>query len=138
MDFQQVQTCNTLQNVKHKEIRYNELVSSRLEKQWFQWPWIVERFTKRRSPFKRACKFHFRPCLSYSICCNSWYGIDITIISLTLKTQGLRKNKHSFVIPWKLENHFGYRFSAFWLRSKCSICSYQLNIWYGSHVLSRC
>ena len=27
-----------------------------------------------------------------------------------------------------------YRFSAFWLRSKCSICSYQLNIWYGSHV----
>ena len=26
------------------------------------------------------------------------------------------------------------RFSAFWLRSKCSICSYQLNIWYGGHV----
>ena len=24
-----------------------------------------------------------------------------------------------------------YRFSAFWLRSKCSICSYQLNIWQG-------
>ncbi len=23
-----------------------------------------------------------------------------------------------------------HRFSAFWLRSKCSICSYQLNIWY--------
>ena len=29
-------------------------------------------------------------------------------------------------------NH--HRFSAFWLRSKCSICSYQLNIWYGGHV----
>ena len=27
-----------------------------------------------------------------------------------------------------------YRFSAFWLRSKCSICSYQLNIWYVDHV----
>lgn len=26
-----------------------------------------------------------------------------------------------------------YRFSAFWLRSKCSICSYQLNIWYTGH-----
>ena len=26
-----------------------------------------------------------------------------------------------------------YRFSAFWLRSKCSICSYQLNIWYVLH-----
>lgn len=25
---------------------------------------------------------------------------------------------------------FEYRFSAFWLRSKCSICSYQLNLWY--------
>ncbi len=29
-----------------------------------------------------------------------------------------------------------YRFSAFWLRSKCSICSYQLNIWYEDHVFS--
>ena len=29
---------------------------------------------------------------------------------------------------------FGHRFSAFWLRSKCSICSYQLNIWYVDHV----
>ena len=26
-----------------------------------------------------------------------------------------------------------HRFSAFWLRSKCSICSYQLNIWYDPH-----
>ena len=30
--------------------------------------------------------------------------------------------------------HTTHRFSAFWLRSKCSICSYQLNIWYGDHV----
>ena len=29
-----------------------------------------------------------------------------------------------------------YRFSAFWLRSKCSICSYQLNIWYEVHRTS--
>ena len=29
-----------------------------------------------------------------------------------------------------------HRFSAFWLRSKCSICSYQLNIWYEGHVPS--
>ena len=29
-----------------------------------------------------------------------------------------------------------HRFSAFWLRSKCSICSYQLNIWYEDHVSS--
>ena len=32
---------------------------------------------------------------------------------------------------------FRHRFSAFWLRSKCSICSYQLNIWYGLHCRSR-
>ena len=29
-----------------------------------------------------------------------------------------------------------YRFLAFWLRSKCSICSYQLNIWYEVHRTS--
>lgn len=34
---------------------------------------------------------------------------------------------------WRLAR-FVYRFSAFWLRSKCSICSYQLNIWYDPHV----
>ena len=34
-------------------------------------------------------------------------------------------------------NMYPYRFSAFWLRSKCSICSYQLNIWYGLHSRSR-
>ena len=27
-----------------------------------------------------------------------------------------------------------HRFSAFWLRSKCSICSYQLNIWYVPYM----
>ncbi len=31
---------------------------------------------------------------------------------------------------------WGHRFSAFWLRSMCSICSYQLNIWYEDHVFS--
>ncbi len=38
-------------------------------------------FTKRRSPLKHACKFHFRLRLSFSSCCNSWYGIDITVVS---------------------------------------------------------
>ena len=45
-------------------------------------------------------------------------------------------------IPWSwkkriidimLSVFWQYRFSAFWLRSKCSICSYQLNIWYVAH-----
>ena len=39
-----------------------------------------------------------------------------------------------------LEDKHRHRFSAFWLRSKCSICSYQLNIWYdpqwGSLILN--
>ena len=34
------------------------------------------------------------------------------------------------------QSQIQYRFSAFWLRSKCSICSYQLNIWYEVHVTS--
>ena len=38
----------------------------------------------------------------------------------------------SFIQYWKAPQ-LGYRFSAFWLRSKCSICSYQLNIWYVVH-----
>ena len=33
-------------------------------------------------------------------------------------------------------SHRLYRFSAFWLRSKCSICSYQLNVWYEVHAAS--
>ena len=30
-------------------------------------------------------------------------------------------------------SHFQYRFSAFWLRSKCSICSYRLNLRYVTY-----
>ena len=36
----------------------------------------------------------------------------------------------------KLLLNIWYRFSAFWLRSRCSICSYQLNIWYEVHRTS--
>jgi hypothetical protein len=42
-------------------------------------------------------------------------------------------------VSWKtpfLQTQSSHRFSAFWLRSKCSICSYQLNIWYDGHVPS--
>ena len=39
---------------------------------------------------------------------------------------------HCHVHLWQTVSQ--YRFSTFWLRSKCSICSYQLNIWYGGHV----
>ena len=37
------------------------------------------------------------------------------------------------VWKWSFEGVAQHRFSAFWLRSKCSICSYQLNIWYVVH-----
>ena len=40
------------------------------------------------------------------------------------------------LIELKDQQKLSYRFSAFWLRSKCSICSYQLNIWYEDHVSS--
>ena len=52
--------------------------------------------------------------------------------------QNLRKISHSqckslWMGAW-LRTLWEHRFSAFWLRSKCSICSYQLNIWYVDHV----
>ena len=46
------------------------------------------------------------------------------------ETANVRKAEVQNAISWT----DGYRFSAFWLRSKCSICSYQLNIWYRGHV----
>ena len=54
--------------------------------------------------------------------------------------QNLRKISNSqckslWVGAW-LRTLWKHRFSAFWLRSKCSICSYQLNIWYEDHVSS--
>ena len=39
----------------------------------------------------------------------------------------------NFLEVGKITTLLRYRFSAFWLRSKCSICSYQLNIWYVPH-----
>ena len=51
----------------------------------------------------------------------------------------IRSRNKSFLLwfwfYWILQMFWAqHRFSAFWLRSKCSICSYQLNIWYGGHV----
>ena len=45
----------------------------------------------------------------------------------------IRKNLRYRYITYLLIGLTCYRFSAFWLRSKCSICSYQLNIWYEGH-----
>ena len=36
-------------------------------------------------------------------------------------------------LKWCMATFAQHRFSAFRLRSKCSICSYQLNIWYVVH-----
>ena len=51
--------------------------------------------------------------------------------------QNMRNFKSEFEQPRKISNEWNriwrHRFSAFWLRSKCSICSYQLNIWYVPH-----
>ena len=55
----------------------------------------------------------------------------------TRDPDGKRNMQYSilFWFPLLTHNfHVQHRFSAFWLRSKCSICSYQLNIWYGGHV----
>ena len=48
-------------------------------------------------------------------------------------SKDLCKSMRAGLWLWPLDGH---RFSAFWLRSKCSICSYQLNIWYEGEMLS--
>ena len=52
---------------------------------------------------------------------------------LAEQSKWLHAFRHAFYSAQKTIRH---RFSAFWLRSKCSICSYQLNIWYEGHVPS--
>ena len=53
----------------------------------------------------------------------------------TVRNNWLRSG--TFKLSWyDFFSSYRHRFSAFWLRSKCSICSYQLNIWYESHVFS--
>ena len=54
--------------------------------------------------------------------------------SSLLKHQAVNNHNLLTATPTLAVTSCGYRFSAFWLRSKCSICSYQLNIWYGGHV----
>ena len=55
-------------------------------------------------------------------------------VALSCLCVGTTPSLQSPWIPYELNRAVtGYRFSAFWLRSKCSICSYQLNIWYAPH-----
>ena len=66
------------------------------------------------------------------------FRLFCTICILTKKTFGCCSRGNSswrFIGPGLKQTQ--HRFSAFWLRSKCSICSYQLNIWYGLHSRSR-
>ena len=78
----------------------------------------------------------------YIVNCIVMESSEITIkVANTLATFWSMKKKHKSkrtLSCWFREGiwYDWHCFSAFWLRSKCSICSYQLNIWYGSHVLS--
>ena len=72
--------------------------------------------------------------------CNANIGSNDDVCSST--SHQIKSNAHvytyAFVCPGchrltsKLWDR--HRFSAFWLRSKCSICSYQLNIWYVASI----
>ena len=54
-------------------------------------------------------------------------SVFLVVISKQRESWRCQSKKLKTTLTW-------HRFSAFWLRSKCSICSYQLNIWYGGHV----
>lgn len=58
----------------------------------------------------------------------------VQMANLDNSNQVVRKDLPLFHLLNQETTGLQYRFSAFWLRSKCSICSYQLNIWYGDHV----
>ena len=83
----------------------------------------------------------------------SWCRIR-RVFNIFLKGGGVRQTGNNANVDWFLvdcpaEVDFSgwrdwlgirwglcYRFSAFWLRSKCSICSYQLNIWYVTYMVT--
>ena len=79
----------------------------------------------------------------YIVNCIVMESSEIIIkVASTLATFWSMKKKHKSkrtLSCWFREGiwYDWHRFSAFWLRSKCSICSYQLNIWYEGHVPSR-
>ena len=64
----------------------------------------------------------------------TWYDESLFLCGLMVE---FWRAKTSFLTRAGIQNVslniISYRFSAFWLRSKCSICSYQLNIWYEGH-----
>ena len=62
-----------------------------------------------------------------------WAATPRVVRPLAQQSKWLHAFRHVFDSAQKTIRH---RFSAFWLRSKCSICSYQLNIWYEGHVPS--
>ena len=83
----------------------------------------------------------------YSFCVDGWDMIRRKGLSVDMhKSHALDTVPDDLMTKWSTQIGFQilslncssikYRFSAFWLRSKCSICSYQLNIWYETHVVS--
>jgi len=59
-------------------------------------------------------------------------GPDVTHVFVITHWKKVSKMIHN-----RRDGKCRHRFSAFWLRSKCSICSYQLNIWYVLHRRTR-
>ena len=79
------------------------------------------------------------PALGMSLTFRTLRIINTNVCSLPpTKGNSLKKKepKCIVILIWlrPITTSLWHRFSAFWLRSKCSICSYQLNIWYGGHV----
>ena len=67
----------------------------------------------------------------------TWASAKLIETVPDLETCHLLKGTLGATLSWSFgETAYLHRFSAFWLRSKCSICSYQLNIWYEDHASS--
>ena len=92
----------------------------------------------------KCCDFLLKQCFHYFsfIALNAVLGRDCLCVVANGRRCSSKLGTDSVICPpdWHCcgeenpgQSWVQYRFSAFWLRSKCSICSYQLNIWYVPH-----
>ena len=97
----------------------------------------TEIFSKRRKIYS-ICVEGMSWCLVDNLQSVPWLARSKTLLGLGPHhvVGGYQKLMNYGFDPHFCKTMSSYRFSAFWLRSKCSICSYQLNIWYEGHVPS--
>ena len=100
---------------------YNNFAQWRYSNQWSNREvllLLVENYTQYPAPTR----------WNTLVCGNFWLALRGYYLIKLLKWTVLQSNPETQCTSWQIPFAPPHRFSAFWLRSKCSICSYQLNI----------